>query len=75
MKIITLKKDDNFNAYFGVVDEITASQITLKLSMQKIQFGSDYAIKQREKDDKYTILLFPKAIKALEKDFTFQYIK
>lgn len=75
MKIIKLKKDDNINVYFGVVDEATASEITLKLSMKKIMFGSDYAIRQREKDDKYNIVIFPKAIKALEKDFTFQYIK
>lgn len=75
MEVITLKKDDNFNVYFGVIDEATASKITLKLSMKKIQFGSDYAIRQKEKEDKYTMVIFPKAIKALEKDFTFKYIK
>ena len=73
MKIISLKKDNNFNVYFGVVDEATASKITLKLSMKKIMFGSDYAIRQKE-DDKYTMVIFPKAIKALENDFTFKYI-
>lgn len=74
METITLKKDDNFNAYFGVIDEATASEITLKLSIKKIMFGSDYAVRQREKDDKYTMVIFPKAIKALEKDYKFKYI-